>query len=109
LKRGHIPGAMNVPFNSLLNEDQTVKSNDEIKEIFKKAGFEIGKDKRPIIFYCGSGVTGNQKNALETIANDRTACVDLFAMSLLGLKDLHLYDGSWSEYGKLEYKNPVDK
>lgn len=81
LKSGHIPGSFNVPFTSLLNEDKTYKSKDELREIFKTNGVDLNK---PIITSCGSGVT---------------ACVLLFALEQIGHKQKALYGGSWSEWG----------
>ena len=81
LKSGHIPGSLNVPFNQLLNEDRTYKTNEEIKDIFENSGVDLNK---PIITSCGSGVT---------------ACVLLFALDQIGHKQKALYGGSWSEWG----------
>ncbi|HSM15232.1 MAG TPA: rhodanese-like domain-containing protein, partial [Thermoanaerobaculia bacterium] len=41
---------------------------------------------RPIVAYCGSGVT---------------ASVLLFALHRMGIEDAALYDGSWTEWGNL--------
>jgi thiosulfate/3-mercaptopyruvate sulfurtransferase len=41
-------------------------------------------DDRPVVAYCGSGVT---------------ACHDLLALALTGRDDLALYPGSWSQWG----------
>ena len=81
LKRGHIEGAKNIPFQLLLNEDRTFKKKDELIKIFEKN--EIDKDK-DIAFTCGSGVT---------------ACILGLANSIISGKKPTIYDGSWSEYG----------
>lgn len=81
LRSGHIPNSRNVPFNTLLNEDNTLRSNDEIRTIFEAAGVDLSK---PIITTCGSGVT---------------AAVLFLALTKIGKTDLSLYDGSWSEWG----------
>lgn len=78
---GHIPGARNLPFGSLYNEDGTFKSRDELKQLFEAAGVDPAK---PFIATCGSGVTANSV---------------IFAAHLLGNKQVRLYDGSWSEWG----------
>jgi thiosulfate/3-mercaptopyruvate sulfurtransferase len=78
---GHIPGARNLPFGSLYNEDGTFKSRDELKQLFEAAGVDPAK---PFTATCGSGVTANSL---------------IFAAHLLGNEQVRLYDGSWSEWG----------
>ncbi|CRL15145.1 3-mercaptopyruvate sulfurtransferase [Phaeobacter italicus] len=81
LRSGHIPGSRNVPFTSLLNSDQTMKSPDELRAVFERADVDLGK---PAITTCGSGVT---------------AAVLSLAMERFGKTDHALYDGSWTEWG----------
>lgn len=81
LRSGHIPGAKNVFFKSLLNGDQTLKSPAEVKAIFEGAGVDLAK---PVITSCGSGVT---------------AAVLSLALEAIGKTDHSLYDGSWTEWG----------
>ena len=78
---GHIPGARNLPFVALYNDDGTFKSVDELKRLFAEAGTDPAK---PFIASCGSGVTANSL---------------IFAAHLLGNESARLYDGSWSEWG----------
>jgi thiosulfate/3-mercaptopyruvate sulfurtransferase len=78
---GHIPGARNLPFSALYNEDGSFKSPKEIERLFAEAGVE---PTRPFVASCGSGVTANSL---------------IFAAHLLGNDDTRLYDGSWSEWG----------
>jgi thiosulfate/3-mercaptopyruvate sulfurtransferase len=78
---GHIPGARNLPFASLYNDDGTFKSPDELKQLFATAGSAPAKS---FIASCGSGVTANSL---------------IFAAHLLGNDSARLYDGSWSEWG----------
>lgn len=78
---GHIPGARNLPFAALYNEDGTFKSVDQIRLLFEQAGMGTGE---PFIASCGSGVTANSL---------------IFAAHLLGNDSTRLYDGSWSEWG----------
>jgi thiosulfate/3-mercaptopyruvate sulfurtransferase len=81
MRAGHIPNSRNVHYASLLNDDGTMKSLDELRAIFKAAGVDLAK---PVITTCGSGVTAAILSlALERIGHDRHA----------------LYDGSWSEWG----------
>ena len=81
LESGHIPGARNVPYSALYNEDGTFKSRGELKRLFAEAGADA---ERPFVASCGSGVTANSL---------------IFAAHLLGNDDARLYDGSWSEWG----------
>ncbi|WJD49326.1 MULTISPECIES: 3-mercaptopyruvate sulfurtransferase [unclassified Enterobacter] len=80
LRRGHIPGALNVPWPDLVIEGE-LKTTDELKEIFARQGVDLHQ---PIIASCGSGVT---------------AAVVILALATLGVNDVKLYDGSWSEWG----------
>jgi thiosulfate/3-mercaptopyruvate sulfurtransferase len=81
LRSGHIPGAKNVPFASLLNPDATMKSPPELRAIFEAAGVDLAK---PAITSCGSGVT---------------AAVLSLALERIGHRNHALYDGSWVEWG----------
>ncbi|KUJ85375.1 3-mercaptopyruvate sulfurtransferase [Ruegeria marisrubri] len=81
LRSGHIPGSRNVPFDSLLNKDGTMKSPEECRAVFEAAGVELSK---PAITTCGSGVT---------------AAIISLALERMGKKDHSLYDGSWAEWG----------
>ena len=54
IEPGHIPGSISLQFMDLLNiEERTIKSNEEMKEIFKKAGVDLTK---PLVGSCGTGV-----------------------------------------------------
>jgi thiosulfate/3-mercaptopyruvate sulfurtransferase len=81
LRSGHIPGARNVYYADLLNEDKTMKSPEECRALFQAAGVDLGK---PVITSCGSGVT---------------AAVLCLALERMGKSDYAIYDGSWSEWG----------
>jgi thiosulfate/3-mercaptopyruvate sulfurtransferase len=78
---GHIPGAYNLPFGSLYNEDGTFKPLGELRRLFANAGIDPA---HPFVASCGSGVTANSL---------------IFAAYLLGNAGTKLYDGSWSEWG----------
>lgn len=52
-KAGHIPGAISLPFNSLVNEEGFVKSREELEKYVNEKGLD--KDKLQIT-YCTTGV-----------------------------------------------------
>lgn len=81
LRSGHIPGSLNIPCMSLLNEDRTYKSKDELVSLFDKAGCDLSK---PTVVSCGSGVT---------------ACIVMLGLELIGKTDVSIYDGSWTDWG----------
>lgn len=74
---GHIPGAINIPHNSQLDEEGKWKSAEEVRLNFKNTSF------LEFAFYCGSGVT---------------ACFNILAMEYAGLGRGKLYAGSWSHW-----------
>ena len=84
LRAGHMPGARNVPYATLLNPDGTMKDEDALRAAFEAAGVDVS---RPVITTCGSGVT---------------AAVLSLALARIGAPDGALYDGSWSEWGAHE-------
>ncbi|MBM3612653.1 MAG: 3-mercaptopyruvate sulfurtransferase [Alphaproteobacteria bacterium] len=81
LRCGHIPGARNVPFQTLLNPDGTMKDPAALRAVFEAAGVDLAK---PAITSCGSGVT---------------AAIINLALERIGHRDHALYDGSWAEWG----------
>ncbi|WP_226780175.1 3-mercaptopyruvate sulfurtransferase [Oceaniglobus trochenteri] len=81
LRAGHIPGAVNLPYKTLLNEDGTMKAAPALRAAFEAAGVDLN---RPVITTCGSGVT---------------AAILSLALEVLGHRDHGLYDGSWAEWG----------
>lgn len=84
LRAGHIPGSYNLPYDQLLNEDKTYKSDSEIRRILDDTGISLDK---PIVTTCGSGVT---------------ACILSLAFERLGASDTAVFDGSWTEWGSRE-------
>ena len=62
---GHIPGARNLPFASLYNDDGTFKREEELREAFVAAGVD---PERPFVASCGSGVTANQSDLRRAAA-----------------------------------------
>jgi len=89
LRGGHMPGALNVPYGDLLASDGRLKSEDDIRAVFDKAGVDLSK---PIINSCGSGVT---------------AAIVALAQSIAGNDGAAVYDGSWTEWGAEAAGTPV--
>ena len=81
LRAGHIPGSKNVFYKDLLKADDTMKSPDEMRQVFLEAGVDLDK---PVITSCGSGVT---------------AAILSLGLTRMGKTDHSLYDGSWTEWG----------
>jgi thiosulfate/3-mercaptopyruvate sulfurtransferase len=75
---GHIPGALNLPWKTALDDKGYFKSPEEQKDRWSDY-----KNKEEIIVYCGSGVT---------------ACVNLFSLHLAQIPKGKLYSGSWSDW-----------
>ncbi len=85
---GHIPGAVNFPWQDVTNEEGFAKS--ELQQASRWN--HLPKGTRPVV-YCGSGVT---------------ACVDILSLVLsqrYTLDDICLYAGSWSDW--CSYGNAV--
>ena len=81
LRGGHIPGSLNLPYETLYRADGTLKAPDELRSAITAAGVDVS---RPVVTSCGSGVT---------------ASVLALALYLVGRPDAAVYDGSWSEWG----------
>ena len=82
LRRGHMPGAANLPHSLLISEGGVMKSAEELSGIFASLGVS---DAQPVIATCGSGVT---------------AAVIVLALEVIGHASASLYDGSWAEWGR---------
>lgn len=83
LVAGHIPGAINIPYTSNLDDKGEFISPDELAAKYKEALAD--RDPRKVIVHCGSGVT---------------ACHTLLALAEAGLSGASLYVGSWSEWSR---------
>lgn len=80
---GHIPGAINIPFSSNLDENGLFFSPHILKEIYQNSLKNV--DPSNVIVHCGSGVT---------------ACHTILAMAYAGIEIPKLYVGSWSEWSR---------
>jgi thiosulfate/3-mercaptopyruvate sulfurtransferase len=82
LRAGHIPGALNLPYDQLIDPKTfTVLPADALAARLTAAGLS---PEQSITASCGSGVS---------------ACNIAFALHLVGWKPAAVYDGSWSEWG----------
>ncbi|MGO0905772.1 sulfurtransferase [Clostridioides difficile] len=77
---GHLPDAINIPFNELYNEDGTIKTNAEIDKVMEKSGI---KKTDKIVTYCTSGI--------------RSAHMAL-VLSNAGYENVRNYDSSYYEW-----------
>jgi len=78
---GHVPGAINTPFQMNLTAEGRFRPANELCDLYQTIIAEHSAV--PVGCMCGSGVT---------------ACHTLFAMELAGITDVRLYVGSWSEW-----------
>lgn len=76
---GHIPNAKNRFFKENLQADGRFKPAEELRAAFD----QLIDEPKDAIMQCGSGVT---------------ACHNLLAMEVAGMKGAALYPGSWSEW-----------
>jgi thiosulfate/3-mercaptopyruvate sulfurtransferase len=83
---GHIPGAINAPYESNLGEDKRFLPPEVLADRYRALG--VGGEQETV-FYCGSGVT---------------ACHDLLAIEHAGLGQAKLYPGSWSDWSTAGYE-----
>ncbi|MDO8777679.1 MAG: sulfurtransferase [Burkholderiaceae bacterium] len=88
-RAGHIPGAVNRPFTANLGSDGRFKSAAVLAEEWSVVLGDFQGER--VIAQCGSGVT---------------ACHNLLALELAGVKGARLYPGSWSEWCS-DIKRPV--
>jgi thiosulfate/3-mercaptopyruvate sulfurtransferase len=75
---GHIPGAVNYPWQEVSDAQGYLQS-----EAWQRRRWENLEQAEEIIVYCGSGVT---------------ACVNLLSLTLAGIDTGKLYGGSWSDW-----------
>ena len=77
---GHIPGAVNAPYEGNLDSDGRFLDAERLAARYRELGVDGEAD---TVMYCGSGVT---------------ACHNLLAMEHAGLGSAVLYPGSWSDW-----------
>ncbi|MFH1489016.1 MAG: sulfurtransferase [Pseudomonadota bacterium] len=84
VRKGHIPGAKHLFYEELLNEDESLKPLDQIRESYARRGATPDKE---IITYCRLSHRGSMGWFVATY--------------LLGYPRARVYDGSWTEWGSL--------
>ena len=82
ISSGHMPGAINLPFNELVSEGR-LKAAEQLRQIFADKRVDLGQ---PVTTTCGSGIT---------------AAVVALGLEIAGADQVSLYDGSWAEYAQL--------
>ncbi|UPM44084.1 sulfurtransferase [Halocatena salina] len=88
---GHIPGASNVPTASVLNDDGTFKSAEELRDLYEEHG--VTED-QAVVTYCRVG--------------ERSSIAWFVLTELLGFGDVENYDGSWTEWGN-SIRAPIEQ
>ena len=81
LKSGHIKDSINIPYKDVLI-DGKYKSKEELKRLFES----VCNIEEKLVFSCGSGLT---------------ACIVLLACEIAFKKSKYVYDGSWTEWAKI--------
>ena len=81
VRAGHIPGAVNVTWSNIVDDDGTFLAEDELKQVYADQGIDGSE---PIVTYCRIG--------------ERSSHTWFALYHILGY-DAKNYDGSWTEYG----------
>jgi thiosulfate/3-mercaptopyruvate sulfurtransferase len=81
---GHIPGARNISWAAVTNDDGTFKSYDDLQELYGEHGID---GESTTVAYCRIG--------------ERSSVAWFALHELLGYDDAVNYDGSWTEWGNL--------
>ncbi len=85
-RTGRIPGAVHLYFKDLLNADDSFKSAEQLRDTLAAAGIAPEKFD-DIVCYCRLS---------------HRATIGWIALGqLLGLKNVKIYDGSWTEWGSI--------
>ena len=85
-RKGRIPGAVHLFFRDLLNEDDTFISEKDLEKKFAKVGITVDSGKE-IVSYCRLS---------------HRATLSWFAINeILGIDNVQIYDGSWTEWGSI--------
>lgn len=86
LSSGHMPGAINIPFDAVLDpQTKAFLPKDELRKLFEAKGVD---PERPIITSCGTGVTAV---VIETALEEA---------GWGSPEKRQVYDGSWTEWAQ---------
>ncbi|MGI6648831.1 MAG: sulfurtransferase [Bacillota bacterium] len=80
VRGGHLPGAISLPFENMFNQDGTLKSSDEIKQLFTAAGLNLDDE---IVTYCTAGIRSAHMSQV---------------MRMVGFTKARNYDASYHEW-----------
>ncbi len=81
-RSGHIPGAANIPWAQTIQDDDTFKPVEQLRELYEPNGVTPDKS---VVTYCRIG--------------ERSSHTWFVLTYLLGYPRVANYDGSWSEWG----------
>lgn len=82
LRRGHIPNAINIPWDKSVHPNSRFRSKEELETLYADV---LGQDE--IVTYCHGG--------------ERAAHAWFVLKYLLGHQNVKSYDGSWVEWGNM--------
>ncbi|KAL3857664.1 hypothetical protein ACJMK2_012308 [Sinanodonta woodiana] len=89
---GHIPGAINLPMTKLVDmEKGTLLPVSQLKKLFLETGLDLTK---PVTVHCFSGMS---------------SCTVAFAAILCGSKNVSVYHGGATEWGKRASHDQIQK
>jgi thiosulfate/3-mercaptopyruvate sulfurtransferase len=82
--KGHIPGAINIPYHELIDEFGNTLLKDQLIEKLSKYNLDPTKE---TITYCQQGVS---------------AAIGYAALQEAGFQNVKLYDDSWAGFSTME-------